>query len=34
MSFANTESSTISVDNDFRKISILKDPLFANVEIT
>ena len=34
MSFANTESGEISVDNDFRKISILKDPLFANVEIT
>ena len=34
MSFANTESGTISVENDFRKISILKDPLFANVQIT
>lgn len=34
MSFANTETNTISVDNDFRKISILKDPLFANVQIT
>lgn len=34
ISFANTESDTISVENDFRKISILKDPLFANVEIT
>lgn len=34
VSFANTESDTISVENDFRKISILKDPLFANVEIT
>ena len=33
VSFANTESDTISVENDFRKISILKDPLFANVEI-
>jgi hypothetical protein len=34
MSFANTETNTISIDNDFRKISILKDPLFANVQIT
>jgi hypothetical protein len=34
MSFANTESGTISVENDFRKISVLKDPLFANVELT
>lgn len=34
MSFANTEGNTISIDNDFRKISILKDPLFANVQIT
>ena len=34
MSFANTESDTISTENDFRKISILKDPLFANVELT
>lgn len=34
ISFANTENNTISVANDFRKISILKEPLFANVEIT
>ena len=34
MFFANTETNTISIDNDFRKISILKDPLFANVQIT
>ena len=34
MSFANTETNTISTDNDFRKISILKEPLFANVQIT
>jgi hypothetical protein len=34
MSFANTEVNTISIDNDFRKISILKEPLFANVQIT
>lgn len=34
MSFANTESSTIPATNDFRKLSIIKDPLFANVELT
>jgi hypothetical protein len=34
MSFANTESSTIPATNDFRKISIIKDPLFANVQLT
>lgn len=34
MSFANTESNTIPAINDFRKLSIIKDPLFANVELT
>jgi hypothetical protein len=34
VSFANTESGNISAQNDFRKISILKNPLFANVELT
>lgn len=34
MSFANTESSTIPVTNDFRKLSIIKDPLFANLQLT
>ena len=34
MSFANTESNTIPTTNDFRKLSIIKDPLFANVELT
>ena len=34
MSFVTTESSTIPATNDFRKLSILKDPLFANVELT
>lgn len=33
-SFANTENGTIPATNDFRKISIIKDPLFANVELT
>ena len=32
--FVNTESGEISAENDFRTISILKDPLFANVAIT
>jgi len=32
--FANTENATIPVENDYRKLSLLKDPLFANVEIT
>jgi hypothetical protein len=32
--FANTESGTIPVANDYRKISLIQDPLFANVEIT
>jgi hypothetical protein len=34
MSFANTESDTIPATNDFRKLSIIKDPLFANIELT
>lgn len=29
--FQNTESSTISVDNDFRTIGLLANPLYANV---
>jgi hypothetical protein len=33
-SFANSENSTIPVTNDFRKISLIKDPLFANAELT
>lgn len=33
-SFINSENSTIPTENDFRKISIIKDPLFANVELT
>lgn len=32
--FANTESDTIPATNDYRKVSLIKDPLFANVEIT
>lgn len=32
--FANTEANTITTANDFRKIGIIKDPLFANVELT
>jgi hypothetical protein len=34
MAFANTESGNIPATNDYRKISIIKDPLFANVELT
>jgi hypothetical protein len=34
VSFSNTESNTIPASNDYRRISILKDPLFANVNIT
>lgn len=33
-SFANNESNTIPTSNDYRKIGIIKDPLFANVELT
>lgn len=34
ISFANTEANTIPTENDFRRISLIKDPLFANVELT
>jgi len=34
ISFVNTESDAIPATNDFRKLSIIKDPLFANVELT
>ena len=29
--FSNTENDSISVDNDFRTIGVIQDPLFANV---
>jgi len=32
--FANTESNTIPATNDYRAISLIKDPLFANIELT
>lgn len=32
--FSNSESNTIPTSNDYRKIGILKDPKFANLEIT
>ena len=34
ISFANTESNTIPTTNDFRKIGLIKNPLFANTELT
>lgn len=34
VTFANSESGTIPVANDYRTIGLLKDPLFANVELT
>lgn len=34
VTFANNESNTISTDNDYRTIGLLKNPLFANVELT
>lgn len=34
VSFANNESNTISVKNDFRQLGLVKDPLFANVVYT
>lgn len=34
MQIANTESSTVPATNDYRKITLIKDPLFANVELT
>ena len=32
--FANNESGNISIENDYRQFGILKDPLFANVEVS
>lgn len=32
--FANTESNTISIQNDYSRIGLLKNPLYSNVEIT
>ena len=32
--FANTESNTIPIANDYRRVGLLKDPKFANVELT
>lgn len=32
--FANNESNTIPIANEYRKIGLIKDPLFANVELT
>lgn len=34
MSFVTNESNTIPTSNDYRKISIIKDPMFANAELT
>ena len=34
VTFANNESGTIPVSNDYRTIGLLKDPLFANVTLT
>lgn len=34
ISFVNTEANTIPTANDFRRISLIKNPLFANVELT
>lgn len=34
VSFANSESGTIPIANDYRAVGILKDPLYANVQIT
>lgn len=33
INFSNTESNTIIAQSDYQKIGILKDPLFANVQI-
>ncbi|NDG29051.1 hypothetical protein EB118_02995 [bacterium] len=33
VTFANSESNTISVENDFRTFGLIKDPLFANVTL-
>ena len=32
--FANTESSNIQTDNDFRTVGLLKNPYYANVQVT
>jgi hypothetical protein len=32
--FANNEGGNISINNDFRQFGLLKDPLFANVQLT
>ena len=34
VSFINSETGTIPITNDYRKVGLLKDPLFANVVIT
>ena len=34
VNFANSENSTISINNDYRTVGILRDPLFANVQVT
>lgn len=34
VTFANTEGATIPIENDFRSVGILKNPLFKSVEIT
>lgn len=33
VAFAGTEANTIPATNDFRKISLIKDPLFADVDL-
>jgi len=33
LTFANTESNTITVNNYFQQIGIIRDPLFANVQV-
>ena len=34
VTYANNESNTIPTTNDYRSVGIIKDPLFANVELT
>lgn len=34
VSFANSETGTIPISNDYRQLGLIKDPLFANVLIT
>ena len=34
LDFANNESSNIPTHNDFRQVGLLKDPLFANVQLS